>query len=89
MSKEVKNLEKAEGIVDRFLASNVVATTKLVALTVRDLILIFVPFAVTTYLFHTQEDKLVLAIGVATGIYGFVNTAKLAYGYEKRSSKRR
>lgn len=84
MSKKENTKEKAEGIVDGFLASNFVATVKVVALTVRDLILIFVPFAVTTYLFHTQEDKLVLAIGVATGLYGLVNTIKLAYGYEKR-----
>lgn len=88
MSKEQQTKE-AEGIVDRFLASEFVANVKIVGRTIVDLITIFVPFAVATYLLHTQEDKLVLAIGVALGLFGFVTTVKLAYGYESRTKKRR
>lgn len=89
MSKEQNNQEKAEGIVKGFLASDFVATVTVVSLTIRDLVLIFVPFAIATYLLHTQEDKLVLALGVAIGLVGFANTVKLAYSYERRSKKRR
>lgn len=88
MSKEQQNKE-AEGIVDRFLASEFVAKATVILLTARDLILIFVPFGVATYLLHTQSDRIVLGLGVAIGIFGFVNTVKLAYGYESRSKKRR
>ena len=88
MSKQT-NKEKAENIVDRFLASDFIATVKVLALTLGDLILIFVPFGIATYLLHTQEDKLVLALGVAIGLVGFANTVKLAYSYERRSKKRR
>ena len=90
MSKENIN-EKAEGIVDRFLASELVAKTKLIGLTIRDLIIIFIPFGVATYLLHTQEDRIVLGLGVAIGLAGVLNTIKLAYGYEKlvKSSTKR
>lgn len=91
MSKEQLNKE-AEGIVDRFLESEFVAKVKLIAYTVRDLLIIFVPLGVTTYLFHTQEDRIVLGIGVAIGLAGVLNIIKLAYGYEKlskASTKRR
>ena len=89
MSKEQLTEEKAEGIVDRFLASDLVANVKVVALTARDLIVIFVPFAIATYLLHTQADRLVLALGVALGLVGFANTVKLAYSYERRSKRRK
>ncbi len=85
MSKTITNQEKAEGIVDRFVASDFVGNVKLVALTARDLIVIFVPFAIATYILHTQADRLVLGLGVALALVGIVNTAKLAYGYEKNS----
>lgn len=85
----MSNQEKAEGIVDRFLASDFVTTVKIVSLTAKDLILIFVPFAVATYLLHTQSDKIVLGLGIAIGIVGLVNTAKLAYLYERKTFKRR
>lgn len=88
MSKEQLN-EKAEGIVSNFLASEFVAKVKVLALTVKDLVLIFVPFGIATYILHTQADKVVIVLGVAIGVIGFVNTVKLAYSYENRSRKRR
>lgn len=88
MSKEQLN-EKAEGIVDRFLASEFVAKVKVIALTVKDLVLIFVPFGIATYILHTQADKVVVALGVAIALIGFANTVKLAYAYENRSRKKR
>lgn len=89
MSKEQNNQEKAEGIVDRFLASDLVANLKLGALTVKDLLLIFVPFAVAIYILHTQSDKIVLAVGVAIALVGFGNTVKLAFSYEKLSNAKK
>lgn len=83
--------EQAEGIVDRFLASGFVKTATIVGNTIKDLVLIFVPFAVATYLLHTQEDRLVLALGVAIGLVGLVNTVKVVYAYNvsKISRKRK
>jgi hypothetical protein len=90
MSKENINQE-AEGIVARFLASDLVANVKLFALTTRRIILVVVPLAIATYLLHTQEDKLVLALGVAIGLVGLLNIVTTAYTAEKLSkpSKRR
>lgn len=82
MSKTTK--QEAEGIVDRFLASEFVATVKVVGYTAKDLVLIYVPFAVATYILHTQNDRIVLGLGIAIGIIGFVNSVKLAYGFRKR-----
>lgn len=91
MSKEQQLNEKAEGIVDRFLASGFVANVKLVALTAKRVILIVVPLGIATYLLHTQTDKLVLALGVALGLVGVLNILTTAYTAEKPSkpSKRR
>ena len=91
MSKEQLIEEKAEGIVDRFLASGFVANVKLVALTAKRVILIVVPLGISTYLLHTQADKLVLALGVALGLVGVLNILTTAYTAEKLSkpSKRR
>lgn len=90
MSKENINQE-AEGIVARFLASDLVANVKLFALTAKRIILVVVPLAIATYLLHTQEDKLVLALGVAIGLVGLLNIVTTAYTAEKLSkpSKRR
>lgn len=88
MSK-AQQTKEAEGIVDRFLASDFIAKVTIIGLTVRDLILIFVPFGVATYILHTQADRIVLGIGVAIGLYGFINTVKLAYGYESRNKNSR
>jgi len=92
MSKEQQVTEdKAEGIVDRFLASGFVANVKLVALTAKRVILIVVPLGISTYLLHTQADKLVLALGVALGLVGVLNILTTAYTAEKlaKPSKRR
>lgn len=89
MSKEQNNQEKAEGIVDRFLASDLVANVKLGAYTVKDLLLIFVPFAVAIYILHTQSDRIVLAVGVAIALVGLGNTVKLAFSYEKLSNAKK
>lgn len=88
MSKEQIN-EKAEGIVDRFLASGLVAKVVLVAKTVRTLVLIVVPFGVAYYLLETQEDRLVLGLGVAIALFGAINLVKTAYRAEAKSTKRR
>lgn len=87
MSKEQQLEEKAEGIVDRFLASDFVTNVKLVALTAKRVILIVVPLGIATYLLHTQEDKLVLALGVAIGLIGVLNILTTAYTAEKLSTK--
>lgn len=86
MSKEQLNQE-AEGIVDRFLASDFVANVKLVALTAKRVILIVVPLGIATYLLHTQTDKLVLALGVAIGLVGVLNILTTAFTAEKLSTK--
>jgi hypothetical protein len=86
MSKENINQE-AEGIVDRFLASDFVASVKLVALTAKRVILIVVPLGIATYLLHTQADKLVLALGVAIGLVGVLNILTTAFTAEKLSTK--
>lgn len=86
MSKENINQE-AEGIVDRFLASDFVANVKLVALTAKRVILIVVPLGIATYLLHTQTDKLVLALGVAIGLVGVLNIFTTAFTAEKLSTK--
>jgi len=86
MSKENINQE-AEGIVDRFLASDFVANVKLVALTAKRVILIVVPLGIATYLLHTQTDKLVLALGVAIGLVGVLNILTTAFTAEKLSTK--
>jgi len=89
MSKEQQTNEKAEGIVKNFLSGKIYHKISVIFLTVRDLITIFVPFGVATYILHTQVDRLVLGLGVAIGLFGFVTTVKLAYGYENRTKKRR
>lgn len=88
MSKEQQTTE-AEGFVDRFLSSDFVTTTKVLAKTGRDLSIIFVPIAVATYLLHTQSDRIVLGIGVALALFGVFSTAKIAYLYERKNLKRR
>ena len=87
MSKEQQLEEKAEGIVDRFLASDFVANVKLVARTAKRVILIVVPLGISTYLLHTQTDKLVLALGVALGLVGILNILTTAYTAEKLATK--
>ena len=86
MSKENIN-EEAEGIVSRFLASDFVTNVKLVARTAKRVILIVVPLGIATYLLHTQEDKLVLALGVAIGLVGVLNILTTAFTAEKLSTK--
>lgn len=86
MSKENINQE-AEGIVDRFLASGFVANVKLVAGTSKRVILIVVPLGISTYLLHTQADKLVLALGVALGLVGVLNILTTAFTAERLSTK--
>jgi hypothetical protein len=90
MSKEQLN-EKAEGIVDNFLASKFVTNVKLVALTIRTLVLIVVPLVVAGYLYQTQTDKVVLGLAIAIAIFGGLNLVKLAFGYENlaRTAKKR
>ncbi len=90
MSKEQLN-EKAEGIVSNFLASDFVANVKLVARTAKRITLIVVPLAVATYLLHTQEDRLVLALGVAIALVGIINIFTTAYTAEKlaKTSRRK
>lgn len=87
MSKEQQLEEKAEGIVDRFLASDFVTNVKLVARTAKRVILIVVPLGIATYLLHTQTDKLVLALGVAIGLVGVLNILTTTYTAEKLSTK--
>jgi len=87
MSKEQQLEDKAEGIVDRFLASDFVANVKLVARTAKRVILIVVPLGIATYLLHTQTDKLVLALGVAIGLVGVLNILTTAFTAEKLSTK--
>ncbi len=90
MSKE-QQVEKAEGIVDNFLASGFVANVKLIALTARTLILIVVPVIVAGYLYQTQTDKVVLALAIAFALVAVANLVKLAFGFEKlsKASKKR
>lgn len=83
MSKNTTTKKEAEGIVDRFLASEFVAKVKVIAFTARDLVLIYVPFGIATYLLHTQEDQIVRGLGIGIGLIGVVTTIKLAYGFNK------
>lgn len=87
MSKEQQLEEKAEGIVDRFLASDFVTNVKLLARTAKRVILIVVPLGIATYLLHTQADKLVLALGVALGLVGVLNILTTTYTAEKFATK--
>lgn len=87
MSKEQLIEEKAEGIVNRFLASDFVTNVKLVSRTAKRVILIVVPLGISTYLLHTQADKLVLALGVALGLVGVLNILTTAYTAEKLATK--
>lgn len=88
MSKE-QLTEKAEGIVDRFLASDFVAKVVILSKTVRTLVLIVVPFALAYYLVDTQSDRLVVALGYAIAIVGVVNLVKTAYRAETKPTKRK
>lgn len=88
MSKE-QLTEKAEGIVDRFLASDFVAKVVILSKTVRTLVLIVVPFALAYYLVDTQGDRLVVALGYAIAIVGVVNLVKTAYRAETKPTKRK
>lgn len=85
MSKEKTTKKEAEGIVDRFLASEFVAKVKVFGLTAKDLILIYVPFAIAAYLLQTQDDQIVIGLGIGIGLIGVTTTVKLAYGFESRS----
>jgi len=88
MSKEQIN-EKAEGIVDRFLASDLVAKVVILTKTARTLVLIVVPLALAYYLVDTQGDRLVVALGYAIAIVGVVNLVKTAYRAETKPTKRK
>lgn len=88
MSKE-QQTQEAEGIVKNFLSSKFVSNVVLVAKTVRTLVLIAVPFGVAYYIVSTQEDRLVLGLGVAIAIFGSINLVKTAYRAEAKSTKRK
>lgn len=88
MSKEL-TIDKAEGIVDRFLASDFVAKVVILTKTARTLVLIVVPLALAYYLIDTQGDRLVVALGYAIAIVGIVNLVKTAYKAETKPSKRK
>lgn len=88
MSKENIN-EKAEGIVDRFLASDLVAKVVILTKTARTLVLIALPLVLAYYLVDTQSDRLVVALGYAIGIVGVVNLVKTAYRAETKPTKRK
>ena len=88
MSKEQIN-EKADGIVDRFLASDLVAKVVILTKTARTLVLIVVPLALAYYLVDTQGDRLVVALGYAIAIVGVVNLVKTAYRAETKPTKRK
>ena len=89
MSKEQVIEEKAEGIVDRFLASEFVAKVVILAKTARTLVIIVVPLALAYYLVDTQGDRLVVALGYAIAIVGVVNLVKTAYRAETKPTKRK
>lgn len=78
MSKQNKqqNKLKAEGIVNKLLASELVANLKCGLAILKSLIEIYTPLAIAVYILHTQDDKLVLALGVASGIISVINNVK-------------
>lgn len=77
MSK-TKNINKrAENIVDNFLASKFVVSTILVLKVAKELAQIYVPLGVAVYILHTQNDKFILGLGVASALLSFVNTFKV------------
>lgn len=74
MSKlKTLNEKKAEGIVDRFLASNFVANIRLGGRTARRTLEILIPVALAFYIINTQDDRLIVALGVGFGLLGLLN----------------
>lgn len=78
MSKENINKE-AEEVVEKFLDKPFVKNVGLGLKTVVPLAGIYIPLGLSTYILHTQDDRIVLGIGVALGLLGVVNTIKTAF----------
>lgn len=77
MSKTKNINKKAENIVDNFLASKFVVSTILVLKVAKELAQIYVPLGVAVYILHTQNDKFILGLGVASALLSLVNTFKV------------
>ncbi len=91
-TKKQNTKEKAENIVDNFLSSQFVLSTILVLKIAKELAQIYVPLAVAVYILHTQSDKFILGLGVASALLSFVNTFKVvktSVVLNKNSSKRK
>lgn len=74
---ELNNKEQAESIVNRFLESNLVANVVFYGTIAKVLAEIYVPLGVAGYILRTQNDKLVLGLGVAFALLSVVNTFKV------------
>lgn len=86
MSKE-NTTKKAEEIVDGFFDKPFFKNAGLGFRTLKPLAEIYVPLGLATYILHTQDDKVILAIGVALGLLSIVNTIKVAFNSVSLANK--
>lgn len=89
MSKD-KVKAKAEAKVDNFMDTRFMYECRVVWGTLKSLLTIYVPLALSVYILHTNQDKLVMGLGVAAGLLSLVNTVKCVWlSVRLKTSKKR
>lgn len=73
---------KTKSILKAVTSFDYVGNAKLAYRTIRDLVLVFVPFALAWYVLATQSDRIVRGIGVALALWSIFEIVKLAYRLE-------
>lgn len=88
MSKKQNTTEEATTWVDNFLAKSWVKTTGVCFKATARVVMVLAPAMLSAYLITKYNDKIVVGLGVASGLYAFVNLAKTAYKAECSNKKR-
>lgn len=73
---------KTKSIIKAVTSFDYVGNAKLAYRTVRDLVMVFVPFVLAWYVLATQSDRIVRGIGVALALWSVFEVAKLAFRLE-------
>lgn len=89
MSKKQNTKEEATTMVDKFLAKSWVQTTGVCLKSGVRILTVLVPATLSAYLITKYNDKIVVGLGVASGLYALISLTKTAYKAETNSKKSR
>jgi hypothetical protein len=81
--------QEATRWTDRVMAKNWVNKVVIGSKAGGRIVQIVAPAALCAYLVVKYSDKIVVGLGVAAGVYGFVSLVKLAYNAESASNNRK